>query len=380
MWAASDLADWWDQQHRISEKELDRFVDDNPGLFGVVVATFFSTAMQVGSGTVDVLRFGEGMAEGGLKGFGKDALRAVSIAGALGKGAQLVRSFGGARAAQVIQDIPGGTCGWVSITKALRQTGYKMYRAVADLTSEPPMQAELPIAGSQMSQRISVLRQLGARVIDKLRVPKSLQGLQSLTPRDGSVLMFGVRWERKGETVAHALYSFYDHFGRFRIADRSGLVVSSLEELEQLKPGYGSIGSAVPQSVALLKNVFMKFVGPKGLATLAMEVHPVLQSDPETVAQAFVVRRQAAAGPVAAPTTNSGTSIPAARRYHLVAHGDWLSKLAKHYYGNWRKWPVLYEANRKLIGDNPNLIRVGQQLWIPELPRVTVRKSHASAA
>src|SRR5579863_6831767 len=132
MWAASDLAEWWDEQHKISEKALDRFVDDNPGLFGVIVATAVSTAMQVGAGTVDVLRFGEGMAEGGLKGFGKDALRALSIAGTVGKGAKLVQSFAGARAARLIADAPGGVCGWVSITKALRQTANKLYVAVDD--------------------------------------------------------------------------------------------------------------------------------------------------------------------------------------------------------------------------------------------------------
>ena len=49
-------------------EELDRFVDNNPNLFGVIVATAAATAMEVGAGTVDTLRFGEGMAEGGAKG------------------------------------------------------------------------------------------------------------------------------------------------------------------------------------------------------------------------------------------------------------------------------------------------------------------------
>jgi LysM domain len=337
--------------------------------------------MEVGAGTVDALRFGEGMAEGGLTGFGKDALRAIEIAGPLGKGAKLVQSFKGARAAQLIADTPGGVCGWVSITKALRQTGTKMYMAVPDLLGEPAMSGELPtLGGSSMAQRVAVLRNLGAKVVDSLRVPSEVSGLPSMVPRDGSVLMFGARWQRSGRTVAHALYAFYDHMGRFRIADRTGLVVGSLQELEQLRPGYGPIGTAVPQSVALLKNVFMKFVGPKGLATLAMEVLTVTHNDPETVAQAFDVRQQAESSPPAVhgiKLVGPGQSTPA-NRFHTVVRGDWLSKLAKTYYGYWHKWPVIYEGNRRTIGDNPNIIRVGQVLWIPELPQVSVSKRRAA--
>jgi hypothetical protein len=67
MKAVSDIADWWDEQHRTSKKALDQFVDNNPNLFGVIVATAVATSMEIGAGTVDMLRFGQGMAEGGLR-------------------------------------------------------------------------------------------------------------------------------------------------------------------------------------------------------------------------------------------------------------------------------------------------------------------------
>jgi hypothetical protein len=374
MWAASDLADWWDQQHAVAEKDLERFVDDNPSLFGVIVATVASTAMQVGAGTVDVLRFGQGMAEGGLKGFGKDALRGLSIAGTLGKGAKLVQSFAGARAARLIQNSPGPICGWVSITKALRQTGNKMYLALSDLLAEDAMAPEVStLKGATMSKLVGIMRKLGASV-DSLKVPGKVEDLRSIVPRDGSVVMLGVKFPRNGKFAGHCLYAFYDYLGRFRIADRTGVVVSSLQELEKLKPGYGPIGSALPESVALLRNVFMKYVGPKGLATLAMEVQGVMHADPETVAQAFEVRKQAALNiPQPRRPGLSGPAQPkGVSRFHAVIPGDTLSKLAKGFYGNWRKWPVIYEANRKIIGDNPNLIRIGQRFWIPELPKVSL--------
>src|SRR5208283_3528343 len=41
--------------------------------------------MDLGAGMVDVLRFGEGMAQGGVKGFGKDAWRLLMLLGPLGR-------------------------------------------------------------------------------------------------------------------------------------------------------------------------------------------------------------------------------------------------------------------------------------------------------
>lgn len=52
--------------------------------------------------------------------------------------------------------------------------------------------------------------------------------------------------------------------------------------------------------------------------------------------------------------------------YYEVKPGDTLSKIAKKYYGNAMKYPVIFEANREIIKD-PNLIYPGQKLRIPKL-------------
>lgn len=57
----------------------------------------------------------------------------------------------------------------------------------------------------------------------------------------------------------------------------------------------------------------------------------------------------------------------AAPRTHTVAKGDSLSKISKQYYGRMDKWRAIYEANRATIGNNPDLIKPGQVLTIPEL-------------
>jgi len=54
-----------------------------------------------------------------------------------------------------------------------------------------------------------------------------------------------------------------------------------------------------------------------------------------------------------------------AARTYVVKSGDSLSKIAKELYGDAKRWPEIYEANKELIGDDPNLIHPGQELKIP---------------
>ena len=75
----------------------------------------------------------------------------------------------------------------------------------------------------------------------------------------------------------------------------------------------------------------------------------------------------------AAPAAGSGTdffgnkSNDAAGTTYTVVSGDSLSKIATHHYGDSSKWHQIYEANKALIGSNPNLIEVGQVLTLPSL-------------
>ncbi|HEY6402135.1 MAG TPA: LysM peptidoglycan-binding domain-containing protein [Blastocatellia bacterium] len=49
----------------------------------------------------------------------------------------------------------------------------------------------------------------------------------------------------------------------------------------------------------------------------------------------------------------------------MVKPGDYLSKIAGAYYGNPQLWPRIYNANKAVIGPNPDLIHPGQVLTIP---------------
>ncbi|MDX2480110.1 MAG: peptidoglycan-binding protein LysM [Desulfuromusa sp.] len=52
--------------------------------------------------------------------------------------------------------------------------------------------------------------------------------------------------------------------------------------------------------------------------------------------------------------------------FYTVSKGDWLSKIAKKYYGDAKKYNVIFEANREVIKD-ADLIYPGQVLRIPKL-------------
>lgn len=51
-------------------------------------------------------------------------------------------------------------------------------------------------------------------------------------------------------------------------------------------------------------------------------------------------------------------------QYHEVVSGDNLSKIAKEYYGDANKYPVIFEANKPMLS-HPDKIYPGQNLIIP---------------
>jgi len=76
-----------------------------------------------------------------------------------------------------------------------------------------------------------------------------------------------------------------------------------------------------------------------------------------------------AAGNVANVTgVNNNLQYPAGAvsQYHDVVRGDTLSAIAKKYYGDASKYPVIFEANKPMLSD-PNKIYPGQKLRIPPL-------------
>lgn len=231
------VADWWGKQREISEGELEEFIDRYPNLFGVGVATAVHTSMALGSGFVDLLRLGEGTAQGGW-GYGRDALRLLVVAGPIFRGGRLLL-------ARATPNATGPVCSYIASAGALRRTGTRFFVRASDLIAKSGGGAP-----TSMSQLLGLLRTFGAKV-RSLGQPSTVADLQRLTAthRNG-VVLFGIRWTRpSGAGAGHALYAFRDGLGRFRIADRTGRIVGQLSELNS---SYANIGNATMQGTALL--------------------------------------------------------------------------------------------------------------------------------
>lgn len=55
-----------------------------------------------------------------------------------------------------------------------------------------------------------------------------------------------------------------------------------------------------------------------------------------------------------------------ASQFHTVASGDSLSAISKTYYGTWKLYPEIFEANKPMLTD-PDKIYPGQVLRIPDI-------------
>ena len=303
MATASDLANWWDEQHRDYHKLLEDFVDENPQWWGVGLATVASVPTGLGAGLVDVLRLGEGAAEGGVGGWGTDALRVLAIAGPLGRGLKYVAKGGQAGLARLVVDPGGGVCTWMSAAKAMRHVGAKVFATVDDLAKVVGRDVSRlgPVWSSEL---VAVLRQLGAR-IKTLGTPKSLTDVvkAASNTKDG-VVLFAIKWtQRSGQPASHTIYAFKNALGKIRFADRTGHVVKAFSELERYYPGISSanvISTGTKAAMVLVEGVKMVNL-QSGLAALVLPATKLWvvnedEGDVEVIQQAFEARKAAHGG------------------------------------------------------------------------------------
>jgi len=57
-------------------------------------------------------------------------------------------------------------------------------------------------------------------------------------------------------------------------------------------------------------------------------------------------------------------------QFHTVVSGDTLSAISKKYYGTWRLYPEIFEANKPML-THPDKIYPGQVLRIPAIETAT---------
>ena len=273
MFIADDLANWWDRNRHDSEIALDQFVERNPGLFGVTVATATKTSMDLGAGMVDLLRLGKGAGEGGW-GFAADGMRLLGLTGPLARGGRLFLT-------RALKDPAKhqGICAYVAIGKALRLTGQRHFVSMEDVFAR---------AGTSLAQAGGISLPRVRRIIELLGVRASTTAVRAGAPfiegvrrlrrshmslgKDG-VHVVGVEWEMvPGRTVGHALIVYFEG-GQMWIADRCGRIVRSLEGLADKYPGIAN--ARVQADPIFIPNArFARLF--EGTGTLAFELRAQL--------------------------------------------------------------------------------------------------------
>lgn len=256
----------------------------------------------------------------------------------------------------------------MSGTQALRQTGTKTFAAVDDL-ARALGKSSADLSGTSLNNLVVSLRQIGARM-GVLKSVNSLDDIGRMTPENGAVTIvsvFGKRMEAAQlKRIDHALYAYRDTYGRLRILDRggsAGKLPQVFDSLEALAKKYGLQGQWAIKEAAVMENMGAISSAP----VFVLDVYALAgmnKLENETVAQAFEVHKVIMKRGKKALSQQSPS-------YHVVAPGETLSKIAQKYYGDMHKWPVIYEANRDVIGINPNLFKAAQRLLIPKLPTLS---------
>jgi len=120
--------------------------------------------------------------------------------------------------------------------------------------------------------------------------------------------------------------------------------------------------SALLQHVKTLALPYNKLIVKVAGHTVILEGEVATQEDAEKIALAV-----GNVEGVEAVENNMTVVTPAPEaKYHEVKSGDTLSKIAKEYYGDMMKYPVIFEANKPMLS-HPDKIYPGQVLRIPPL-------------
>jgi len=133
---------------------------------------------------------------------------------------------------------------------------------------------------------------------------------------------------------------------------------------QQVQEAINDVGATTPGVSGLHADISGKVITLKGKAENREAANLAMQKIDQAVkAENIVNAIEVFKAPEPEPAT---AAAPAAeeRIYEVVA-GDTLGAIAQKYYGKASEYMKIFEANRDIL-DNPDLIKVGQKLKIPE--------------
>ena len=379
----SEAADWWEKRNKEYHEELEQYVLENPGIFGIAVATTKATAADFAMVMwVDLARLGEGAAQGGVKGIVQDVFRVLNFV-PQGKVLQGSKTLFG-RAVQTVanlkvwRNLDGGLCVPISIAQALQRGGHRIGVSLAEVANALgiPLVRIFKEGVKTMAEIEAALIKLGLQVsrfdgaaYNTFNALKTLAGRQPgpllvpITAADGAGHVILVGKTLKGVKIIdrygvfNSLDDLAKHYGRgaWTIdADSIFCIANAVidDSLLHLVNQSGVLAALVRTAVAVfdLKESrekvdadFEKFLERKG------KKKPVVQGPAINIVGGFTVE-------VVAGRSDRAT----------------LSGIAKAHYGEFNLWPLIYDLNKDKIGPNPNRLRPGTKLLLLPLETYTL--------
>jgi len=239
--ALSEYADWWDKQKKESEKFLEDWVDENPQWWAVAAAV--QTSMDLGQGMVDVLRFGEGVAEGGWRGYGKDFLRLLVLLGPLGRAGGMLSRFLNTNMIRFAVSTKGvtGPCTFTAANNAMNivsgpgknlfLTARDAARALGRVLSQVGKAGKNYKIGAWIDDLIPFLRSQGAKIRSLTNISRLEDAIAAAKTENG-VVVFAIKYTTQaGRVIRHSVIAVRDATGNVRFGDYGGKLFTSLEQL-----------------------------------------------------------------------------------------------------------------------------------------------------
>jgi len=135
---------------------------------------------------------------------------------------------------------------------------------------------------------------------------------------------------------------------------------------DQVNNAMNDIGATTPGVTGLQAEVRGKVITLKGKAESREAANLVMEKlDQAVKAENIVNAIEVAKKPEAVPAPEAAPEPVSGERFYEVVAGDTLGAISQKYYGQASNYMKIFEANRDIL-DNPDLIKVGQNLKIPE--------------
>lgn len=207
-----DIADKFDALVAYDEKGLDNWVEEGGYSLGrMVAASTLNAFMTFAKGFVDTGRIGNGiLIEGGIKGVGKDAIRALNLVG--GTGAVIGR---GTKLLRVVQT--GKTCVPTAQINALRLAGQRWFITVEELAKQSGMNLKAIAASGRQADTYTRM----TAAMQAMNIPvrtlasgsrMSVQNVLNIVRANpGGVVTFSIR--TASGLGAHRLYATWSRLG-----------------------------------------------------------------------------------------------------------------------------------------------------------------------